>query len=231
MMKLLCRVLALFLAVLLLAPVTAPAEEAAAATGGASGPSMMPFAPTREDFLGTWRLLYVIQDGRDISALAVETLQVLLITEQGIGFEGTGENYPYTIVEKCLYRDNGTCLALVSRDLLVMEMESLGSLVYQRTGFPHNPFLGEWRVLMGACDGQIVRLDAADDAPILRFEEKQVVSVVGGVEEPVPCVYADGACYVDLGYGDVFVITIDSNGLMTMALQGVDMVYLLLPVQ
>lgn len=225
------KIIALLVSLLMMLSVLPALAEAAATADAAPVQPLQPFAPTPEDFLGEWTLLYVISGGVISPDAAQNAADALVIGEECMyGRHGKEQSplYPYEISGNTLKADATVC-TLAAYDLLLVEAEDLGTLVYQRTLRPDNPFIGDWQVIL-ITGGGILDCRDIENAPVFRFGDFSVTLISGPYEETLPCTYQNNTCIVALD-GNSFTFAIDANGLMTMWTETYGVNALLLRVQ
>lgn len=234
------RILILMAALLLLC-IPAMAEEAATVESGTSTSFAYPtgpFTPTPEDFLGTWIIRHGVLDGALLSEelLTGGGLGSIVISADSLTSYADDEpisSFTYTIDGSTLTASDGIVMQMLARNVLYAHNATGAiSIILVRSNEPaHNPFYGDWQMLMVYSYGEEMDLsEAAAMQVTYRFDAEGFHALQGGeVVSSIPVGYAGNQC--TLGIGDSAVVfTIDDAGLMRGVPTSEDGVMFLIPV-
>ena len=180
--------------------------------------------PEENPFLGTWEVLYYIQDGRPLTEEENQENPVMFIfTEERIELLFQDESTESTAYARdgAVCTVDGLTFTLEHEDLIVgnnpyVDLSFL--LVRIDPMVLNNPFIGTWEVLVVVdFDGTVEDMSDYYQAAAVAFEKDALLIIDGDDVQRVPCTYADGQCTA-VYEGANITVTILADGLLEMQL-------------
>lgn len=202
------------------------AEEAAQTAEAATTYPFEPFVPVADDFYGTWTVLYYIEegvarlpeDGRDVT-------QVIITAEGAVPYCGgeKGPLFTISINGNILSIEDAENFRLIAPDLMICEEPGMTAILQRTAPAPFDsPFAGDWQPLLAAGAGEVILAGTLPEEELftLRFEAECMTIIpfsedYSDMDLSFPVTYDGNVCRATDGT-DVIIMTIDSNGLLTM---------------